>query len=232
MTVIFSERAELHGPYFNADGKIVPSVTGIIGSNLGWDSDKLYRWIARMTNDGYDYQALTSVAAEIGTCCHQLVERRLNTDLDPVDPSEWAPKVWDYAMVGYQSFVEWEEQWQPSSLFSELKLVHPELSYGGTLDYGTEFMGGPALIDFKTSDAVRRGHIIQVSAYRELWRTNVGSDPKVYVLRLNVKGGPAHLTEVTGSMDLGFKVFQQCLALNALKREWEYGMDDRLGKLL
>ena len=232
MTVIYDERAELHGPYFNDDGRIVQSVTGIISKNLGWDKDKLYHWIARVTSEGYDYNNLTSIAAEVGTCTHQMVEAHLDPEMKPLDPAVWSPKVWEFAQQGLVAYLEWEDFYKPETMFTELKLVHEELNYGGTLDYGAIFQGKPALIDFKTSDAVRRGHIIQVSAYRELWRANLDDDPRVIVLRIPVTGEKAHMTDVTGSMDLAFKVYKKCLELADLKEEWEHGFDNKLGRLL
>ncbi len=232
MSVLYDERAEIHGPYFNSVGRIVPSVTTVIGANLGWDKDTLYNWIARVTKEGYEYKALTNVAAEVGTCCHQMVEEFLSPELKPFDEEVWSARVLEHARVGYDAFRAWHDEHKPTTLFSELKLVHEELQYGGTLDYGAVFHGEPALIDFKTSDAVRRKHIIQASAYREIWRTNLDADPRVIVLRLPVYGEIAQMTDITGSMDLAFRVFEQCMSMHELKREWEHGGDDRLGRLI
>lgn len=234
MSVLYDQRAEIHGPYFNDAGRIVPSVTTVIGQNLGWDKETLYNWVARVTKEGYEYKALTSVAAEAGTCTHQMVERFLNPELKPLDPEVWSPRVWKYAQKGYDAFLRWHDEWRPETLFSEIKLVHEKLQYGGTLDYGAIFQGRPALIDFKTSDAVRRKHIIQAAAYREMWldSDSLDGDPRVIVLRLPIYGEDATMTDITPSMPLAFRVFKMCLALHHLKREWEHGNDDKLGRLI
>ncbi|KKN05438.1 hypothetical protein LCGC14_1087330 [marine sediment metagenome] len=232
MSVLYDERAETHGPYFNEAGRIVPSVTTVIGQNLGWDTETLYNWIARVTKEGYEFKALTSVAAEVGTCAHQLVEQHLNPELQPLDPNVWAPRVWEHARVAYEAYIEWEEFYKPELLFSELKLTHEGLQYAGTLDFGAVFQGEPALIDFKTSDSVRRKHVIQAAAYRELWKISLNERPRVIVLRLPIYGEKAHMQDITGSMDMAFEVFKVCLDLHRLKDEWEHGDNKRLGRLI
>ena len=79
-----------HGAmYILEDDTKAPSVTTIIGDNLGWNKNALMAWAKRQTALGYDADAMLKDAGEIGTLLHILIEaHQQGFDVDPRDFTE------------------------------------------------------------------------------------------------------------------------------------------------
>ena len=187
-----------HQKYFHKDGKQVVGVTTLLGV-LG--KDALMPWAAKMEREGilawfaagkqtwdlpkpYFYAGHTSKAADLGTIAHARIEAWLHgTTLDPSGLDE---ALYAAAAAPQTRFQEWWDGEGLELVSSEEQLVHPELRYGGTIDFVARDRDGKLVLgDIKTTKANRDWPyptvIAQVAAYRELWDENFpgvdGDDP-------------------------------------------------------
>jgi len=175
-----------HQKYFHKDGKQVVGVTTLLGV-LG--KDALMPWAAKMEREGilawfaagkqtwdlpkpYFYAGHTSKAADLGTIAHARIEAWLHgTTLDPHGLDEG---LYAAAAAPQTRFQEWWDGEGLTLVASEEQLVHPELRYGGTIDFVARDRDGKLVLgDIKTTKANRDWPyptvIAQVAAYRELW---------------------------------------------------------------
>ena len=64
-----------HGQFYLLDDETkAPSVTTVIGDNLGWNKNALMNWAKRQSAMGNDVDAMLSDAADTGTLLHLLIE--------------------------------------------------------------------------------------------------------------------------------------------------------------
>ena len=179
-------------PYKNANGKRVPGVTTIIGTNLGWNKNALFYWAVKMMKKGIDPIKDRDKAAELGTLVHDYIESYIyGAQVDAELKKKFAFDEIVIAERGLDQFkmkeqnlgLEWKEV--------EMPLVSEEMQYGGCLDGLAEFdmskispvmydtpvveylrsLGKERpliLTDTKTSNDIYPDHIIQLSAYRNM----------------------------------------------------------------
>jgi len=190
-----------HQKYFHADGKQVCGVTTYLGV-LG--KDALMPWAAKMEREGilawfaagkqwwdlpkpYFYAGHTSKAADLGTIAHARIEAWLHgTTLDPSGLDE---ALYAASLAPLERFQEWWDGEGLTLVASEEQLVHPELRYGGTIDFVARDRGGKLVLgDIKTTKANRDWPyptvIAQVAAYRELWEKHGEPISRVVVVRV------------------------------------------------
>ena len=193
-----------HQKYFHKDGKQVVGVTTLLGV-LG--KDALMPWAAKMEREGilawfaagkqtwdlpkpYFYAGHTSKAADLGTIAHARIEAWLHgTTLDPSGLDE---ALYAAATAPLERFHEWWDGEGLTLVASEEQLVHPELRYGGTIDFVARDRDGKLVLgDIKTTKANRDWPyptvVAQVAAYRELWEENhpiEGGIDRVVVVRV------------------------------------------------
>ena len=124
----------------------------------------------------YFYAGHTSKAADLGTIAHARIEAWLHgTTLDPSGLDE---ALYAAAAAPLERFQEWWDGEGLELVASEEQLVHPELRYGGTIDFVARDRDGKLVLgDIKTTKANRDWPyptvIAQVAAYRSLWDRNV-----------------------------------------------------------
>ena len=186
-------RSKVHQSYIKEDGTKVPSVTQIIGLNLGWGTNALLGWTRAKMKQGIDPIRLRDFAGEVGTICHGLIEQYFTGEVFnvyeyPADALTGA----QVAFAGFESFLAANHM---KMVYSEVPVVHEEMGFGGTLDWVGELNKEDAcLVDFKTSSNIYPSHIIQLAAYRELYRAKYGV--------LLKKAHILHLDKTTGNHDL------------------------------
>ena len=120
----------------------------------------------------YFYAGATSKAADLGTIAHARIEAWLHgTTLDPSGLDEG---LYAASLAPLERFQEWWDGEGLTLVASEEQLVHPELGYGGTIDFVARDRTGKLVLgDIKTTKANRDWPyptvIAQVAAYKELW---------------------------------------------------------------
>ena len=208
---------KLHTQY-RVNNKRVPSVTAIIGTNLGWNKASLISWAKNTAKAGNDPDKVRDEAASIGTLTHEMVENHikgLETNLFLSSASDIQT-----ATLGYNAFLDWEMKNSPKYLESEVRLSSEELNYGGTIDLVIELDGQIGILDIKTSKNVYPDHIIQLSAYRQLYTENVQKVDFCAIIKLDkVNGGFEYHSISNERLDLAFEAFKHCLALHNLKKK-------------
>ena len=156
------------GRYKNSSNKIIPSVTTIIGTNLGWNTRILMAWQNRLWEQGKDPRKTSEEACTIGTVTHDLIEHWIMGQ----DNYEADEGVDDLTVIeaseGLREYIKWSEETQVDYLESEIRLISEEYQFGGTADSIAMIDGETVLIDFKTSKGVYTEHIIQLGAYRQI----------------------------------------------------------------
>lgn len=141
----------------------------------------------------YFYAGHTSKAADLGTIAHARIEAWLHgTTLDPSGLDE---ALYAASLAPLERFQEWWDGEGLTLVASEEQLVHPELRYGGTIDFVARDRDGKLVLgDIKTTKANRDWPyptvIAQVAAYkalREAYYAAVGPDAiieRVVVVRV------------------------------------------------
>lgn len=158
-----------HTKYYAQDGAEVPSVTTVIGNNLGWNKNMLIAWTKKKAlKEGIDSDTIVKESSEIGTLTHYLCENRINNTIPDIStyPKDHLIK----AKNGYLGFCDWEAFWKPTRyVHSEVSLVSEQYRFAGTIDIVAEKNGGTHLLDIKTSNHIHPEMVIQLAAYKRLY---------------------------------------------------------------
>jgi len=201
MAKTISPKTKAHTRYKNAEGKVVPSVTTIIGGNLGWNKGALIGWARKMALQGIDPNKERDEAADVGTLAHALIEEYItdkapHLEVVPLDRDLYAPANLEMAMNAFNAFVNWEEQYEvdltDERVRAEERLVSEWLQYGGTLDLIAPVSGELALIDFKSTNDLYAEHRIQLAAYEWLYEENYGEAVPTYLLQISKDAADFH----------------------------------------
>lgn len=160
------------------DGRILPSVTKVIGDITGDD----YRyWYASLRKKGYDPDKVLTDMGNIGTICHYRVLSKLSPspiEMPDIPIGEYPEGVDSYAEI-------FEMLWEQTGLdvrktTVERFEVDEDRGYCGTRDmdgqvYGTvkneitglpiTFTGNRVIGDLKTSKEAKEKHFLQLGAY-------------------------------------------------------------------
>jgi len=221
-------KKRIHTAYFDETGKRLPSVTTVI-SSLGWNKRALMHWAWKMGVDGLDYKKVSGEAADIGTIAHAMVQDFINRKMQDLDPQhvyspeleegKYAPEDVEKASVAFAAFEAWWEQHNIIPKATEMKLASNVHGYGGTLDFVCSLDDRPALVDFKTSKGVYPDHLIQLSAYQQLFAEAQGGRMlDLFLLRIDKETG---IFEFYHYPHLGasWEVFQHLLAIHKLQKE-------------
>ena len=210
-------RDKVHQPYINAAGEKVPSVTTIIGGNLGWNKNMLLGWTRKKMSQGIDPIRIRDFAGEVGTVAHGLVEQYFTGEAFNI--YEYPADAVTVAQIAYGAFEAFVSTNTMVLKHAELPVVHEELGYGGTLDWIGMLNGEMTLVDFKTSTVVYPDHLIQLAAYHKLYYQEFGIDlEKTYILHLDKRTGNPTLHTIT-NFDKYWRTFEILLELDALRRE-------------
>lgn len=201
MTKTISAKTKAHTRYKNAEGKVIPSVTTIIGGNLGWNKGALIGWARKMALQGIDPNKERDEAADVGTLAHALIEEYItekapHLDVVPVDRDLYSAANMEMARVAVEAFVLWEDQYEVDltdpRVQVELRMVSEWFQYGGTLDLLAPVGNIFSLIDFKTTNALYAEHRIQLSGYEWLYEENFGEAVPTHLLQVSKDAADFH----------------------------------------
>ena len=210
-------RDKIHQPYITVSGQKVPSVTQIIGHNLGWNTQALLGWTRAKMKQGIDPIRLRDFAGEVGTVAHGLVEQELTGDMFNI--YEYPAEAVTAAQVAYAAFQSFQSTNDLKTESVEIPIVHEDLLYGGTIDWIGNMNGERCMIDFKTSSNVYPTHFVQLAAYRELYTHQFGEElGKAYILHMDKKTGN-HALHVIVEFEKYWQTFEHLLALQTLYDE-------------
>jgi hypothetical protein len=201
-------------------GEIVPGVTTIIDSQLGWNKRVLMAWARREALKGNDPDVMAQEAADSGTCTHYHVECHLK-DIKP-DLKDFTQDQIDKAETGYLAFLEWEKNNKLEYIHLEYPVVSERFRYGGTVDMVAKRNGGLWMIDLKTSKAIYPSHKIQLAAYVHAYNEQeIEPVTEYHILQLNKEDGSFQHHPISQQvLDDSWHVFALCRKLYDLKKRF------------
>jgi len=208
----------------NADGKRVPSVTGVL-KQLGWSTSPLMWWANQEGLDGrvlYGADSTASKAADVGTVVHAYCEADIKGEEFSLDALEGLDKEQhEQCTRAIKAWHEWREQSLLEPVASECTLVSEMHQYGGTLDAAMVFRK-LSIIDIKTSKGLYPDVLCQVRAYGHLWHECKGEEVGEYhVIRLGKTDGSFHHHSWPAdgpTMRAAWEAFEYCLRLKQIER--------------
>jgi len=208
------EKTKAHIRYRNKEDMIVPGVTTILGVLA---KPALIAWANRLGLQGIDSTKYVDDKADIGTCCHYLIECDLKGEAP--DLKDYAPSVVSEAENGYLKFLEWKKGKDLKLIGSEMALVSDDYQYGGTIDIYAMLDDKPTLIDIKTSGSgiwPEMKH--QVAAYRQLLIENDFPVDDAMILRVGRNESEGFEYAKIGNLDAHFELFKYCLAIYSIRK--------------
>jgi hypothetical protein len=190
-------------PYKTKSGKRVPGTTTVIGASLGWNKQQLMHWAHQQGLEGLDFRKTTETAAQAGTIAHAMAEADIkNVPYIPDYGVDINSDTYKKAKAAFEAYLTWKSMSKLELKEAEVAYVSEEYLYGGTIDAIGVVNGKLALIDFKTSGGLYGDHLIQVSAYMNLYESDTlgktGSlvdsllDGGVHILRFGKEEGDFH----------------------------------------
>lgn len=175
-----------HELYKTADGKILPSVTEILGV-LG--SPTLMRWANTMGFRRVRYDSFMDERAMRGTVVHNIAVHLVDATI-PVDEYELSPD--NFIAIAHieKQLTNWMKTVKIKPTLIEKPILSEELGYAGCPDLFGEisFKNPPpgfngkkvfknAVIDWKTASRPHTKHFLQIGGYANLIQT-LGYTPK------------------------------------------------------
>lgn len=208
-----------HTKYYTPANIEVPSVTTIIGNNLGWNKNMLIAWSKKLAlKEGRDSEEVTKEAGEIGTITHYLCECKIKNETP--DISLYKKEYLKQAKNGYLAFCDWEKEWRPDQyVHSEIQLVNNKYLYGGTIDLVVKKNNELHILDLKTSNHIHPEMVIQLAAYKHLYEENNKDKIKsMGIIKLSKKEQKYEFYPITTEQcEAGWKVFLSLLEVEKYK---------------
>lgn len=146
-----------------------PSVTEIIGRQLGWKGPGLYAYFYNRGKAGEPMNAHRDASASRGSCAHAIVAAHFGGD---ADMSEWREEQLHEAKPNAQRIIDEIARRGWTVLHVEVAMESD--SFAGTLDMVVRDADGfIAIVDHKTSKGAYNETVIQLGAYGWLWRLHL-----------------------------------------------------------
>jgi len=207
-------------------GEIVPGVTTIIDSQLGWNKRVLMAWARREALAGRDPDKILSQAGDIGGAVHTLIEAHVKSLIqsEKVEPdlSKYTAEDIDKAETAFLAFLDWEKGHKLTYLESEKQVVSEMYRYGGTIDILAQTNGVLWLIDPKSSKGIYNEFILQVVAYDQ---ANMEMDAtgklvdEIHLLHLGKQNGEFSDLKVSPvQREIAWESFKHCRRLYDLQK--------------
>jgi hypothetical protein len=222
-------KTSAHTKYFSKDGVRLPSVTTIL-YNLGWNKGALIGWARKTALAGEDPEAVKREAADIGTLAHAIIEEYIidqapHLDIaqeDRINKNQYTPEQVEKAENAFNAFMQWSDKHNPDytdeRTETEIKMISPWWNYGGTIDFLVVLDGVLSLVDFKTSNAVYADHKIQLAAYQNMVRENLGIEEiPTHLLRISKDDNSFHY-HTYPDLSKEWEVFTHLLAIHRLEK--------------
>ena len=209
-----------HGEAYILDDETkAPSVTTIIGDNLGWNKNALMGWAKRQTMVGNDVDAMLKDAGDTGTLLHLLIEAH-QRGFD-VDTRDFTANQETAALKAFTGYLNWANKVEFKPLASEVVIVDNEQRVAGTIDCVGKIKDELILIDWKTSKYLYKEHKIQVAQYVNMYERMEPRAKFAYamILRFDKHEVKYHQHKVDRKkIDAGIIAFQSCLDLHNIKK--------------
>jgi len=209
-----------HGEKYILDDETkAPSVTAVIGDNLGWNKQALLTWAKRQTMLSKDVDAILKDAGEIGTLLHILIEahqRKKN-----VDTGDFTANQVGQALKCFTGYLNWANKVKFKPLSSEMVVVCNKQRVAGTVDCVGKIGDDLVLIDWKTSRYLYKEHKIQVAQYVHMLENQKKDRKFAYamILRFDKNEVKYHQHKVDRKkIEAGIVAFQNCLSLHNIKK--------------
>ena len=212
-----------HTIYKTKEGKRISSVTTIIGNNLGWNFYPLLNWNLKLVKQGLDPKEELKSAGRTGTLAHNMIEQfTIGGRVQNLD--NYSPLEISQAKQAYYNYLDFNNDYQPEILHSELQMVSEKYRFGGTCDAVAKVKIGKnsklMILDWKSSNSIHSEHKIQISAYAKMYEENTGERIKgALIVRLD-KEKKEYEVEHLKIKDLnwGWKIFKLLLKIQENKR--------------
>jgi len=214
-----SDKVKAHTRYRLKDGTIVPGVTTVTGSQLGWNKQVLINWANRMGLQGIDSNKYKDDKAVIGTLGHSLATDSLLGI--QTDTSDYSANQIEAAENSVLSFYEWAKGKEIRPILVEIPLVSEEYKFGGTPDIYGEINGTLELVDLKTGSGIYHEMIVQVSAYEKLLEEAGYRVDAVRILNIPRTEDEAFMERGLGKQqrEVAWEIFTNCLRNYQLKKK-------------
>jgi len=208
--------------YKNQNGKRLKSVTTVISNQLGWNKHALIAWYTKLATSGQDPYVELQIAGRIGTLAHNMIDGFINNK--KVDQSEFTTNEQIQARMAYNCFCDWHKNNNVKFLESELSLISEKYQFGGTLDAIAIVNDKLLILDWKTSSDIYSEMLIQIAAYRQLYKEYHNYDSfynikGAMILKLNKdkREYEEHHFKIK-DLNWGWKMFKLLLKLQNNKR--------------
>jgi hypothetical protein len=212
-------KVKAHIRYKTEDGTIVPGVTTITGSQIGWSKQALINWANRIGLQGISASKYKDDKAEIGTLGHELITNWLLKQ--ETDTSDYSKNQIDAAENSALSFHEWAKGKKIEPILIEKALVSEKHRFGGKADIYAKVDDIPELNDLKTGSGIYEEMIIQVSAYAHLLEENGHPVERVRILNIPRTEDERFMEQVIGKqqLEVAWKIFLNCLENYQLRKK-------------
>ena len=207
-------------------GEIVPGVTTIIDSQLGWNKRVLIGWARREALAGRDPDKILDQAGDIGSAVHNMIEAHVKSQIKNVkietNLSDFSQDVIDKAETAFLAFLDWEKHNNLKYIASELTVISEEFRYGGMIDIIAVRDGSIWLIDPKSSKGIYPEFIVQVAAYKmAYWEQEHKLINEIHLLHLGKENGEFSDHKISPKqIEYALDVFLKCRALYDLQKKF------------
>lgn len=210
--------------YTAPNGDWIPGVTTVLGV---LSKDALVGWAHKLGLEGRDYIAERDQSAEVGTIVHYLIECDLNERQPEIEAAFGQDNILKARDI-FEGFLDWKIDNSFVSHKTEMALANR--SYGGTLDIiGVQGKDNwcSRIYDVKTSSGVYYSHLIQLAAYRRLYREKFDIELEATIIHLPRKGGCKTIDFTKAELDVAELAFGFCLQLYTSRKHLEEVMKSK-----
>jgi len=207
-------------------GEIVPGVTTIIDSQLGWNKRVLIAWARREALAGKDPDKILEQAGDIGSIVHLLIEAHIKSVLQKekieAELKDYSKANIDKAENAFIAYLDWEKRNELIYIASEKVVISEQFRFGGTIDILAKNNGSLWQIDPKSSKGIYPEFFVQTSAYKFAYEEQEDDKiDEVHLLHLGKEDGSFadHKLSVRQLSDSWF-VFKNCRELYDLKKRF------------
>jgi len=212
-------KVKAHIRYKLDDGTIVPGVTTITGSQIGWNKQVLINWANRIGLQGISASKYKDDKADIGTLGHEMVTNWLLRR--EMDTSDYSKNQITQAENSALSFHEWAKGKNIEPVLIESPLVSEKHRFGGKPDIYARVDDALELDDLKTGSGIYEEMIIQVSAYAHLLEENGHPVERIRILNIPRTEDERFIEQVISKQqcEVAWEIFLNCLANYQLRKK-------------
>lgn len=207
-------------------GEIIPGVTTIIDSQLGWNKRILIAWARREALAGRDPDLVLKQAGDIGSIVHKLIEAHIKGILEDInieaDLKDFSQANIDKAENAFIAYLDWEKRNNLIYVASEMQVVSEDYRFGGTIDILAKNNGKLWLIDPKSSKGIYPEFVVQAAAYRVAYMLQeCNRIDEVHLLHLGKEDGSFADHRISDDkLSNAWSVFVNCRKLYDLKKRF------------